>query len=54
MVYLQNRRYLADNDELRNDRKSFPSKEELRQAPPMRKYEYLEEAHESYDVLKEK
>jgi len=53
MVYLQNRRYLAANDKLRNDRKCFPSKEEFRQAS-QRENEYLEEAHELYDVLKEK
>ena len=52
MVYLQNRRYLLDTDKLRRDKTQFPTKEELRQAPSMRSYESLKEAHEAYEIMK--
>jgi len=52
MVYLQNRRYLLDTDKLRKDKTHFPDKEESHQAPVMRSYEGLKEAHQAYEIMK--
>ena len=51
MVYLQNRRYLPADSELRQDKKNFPSKHpEMRDPPSKRVYESLKDVHLAYDA----
>ena len=47
VIYLENRRFLPDTSELRNDSISFPSKKrEMR--PPLRCYATINSVHKAY------
>ena len=55
MVYLQNRRFLHEDSELRLDKNNFPLKAvEVRRAPEKRKYEAMNDIHKAYGSIKHK
>ena len=55
LVYLQNRKFLMENSELRHDVSKFPDKEmDLDPAPPKRLYEDIIDLHKAYDSSQSK
>ena len=55
MIYLQNRRYLQLNDELRSDRVNFPDKEEEhRMAPKIKDYYEMKTVHVAFESVSSK
>ncbi len=55
MVYLDNRRYLPMSSSLRQDKDSFPSKDEENREPPSYKdYATMKDVHAAYDAAKTK
>ena len=55
MVYLQNRRFLPEESELRLDSDNFPDKSpELNRPPSTRSYDTLKDIHMAYDATKTK
>ena len=55
MIYLQNRRYLQCNDDLRSDTVDFPERSVESHGPPsIRNYSEMKSLHEAYECISAK